>query len=58
MRYRHIPGPTPLPFFGNVLSLPKGVVIPDFYASLRKQYGTVFKWFLGKQVIMVVAGAT
>jgi len=51
--YREIPGPWPLPVIGNILSVRKGN--PDeVYERWEKQYGPVFKWFLGSKVTIVL----
>jgi len=53
-RYRHIPGPVPLPFLGNFLSVPTGN-IDEMYGVWEKRHGPVFKWFMGTSVIIVTS---
>eukprot|EP00216_Chloropicon_sp_CCMP2111_P003000 CAMPEP_0198236008 /NCGR_PEP_ID=MMETSP1446-20131203/1931_1 /TAXON_ID=1461542 ORGANISM="Unidentified sp, Strain CCMP2111" /NCGR_SAMPLE_ID=MMETSP1446 /ASSEMBLY_ACC=CAM_ASM_001112 /LENGTH=595 /DNA_ID=CAMNT_0043917547 /DNA_START=45 /DNA_END=1832 /DNA_ORIENTATION=- len=51
-RYRSIPGPWPLPVFGNAIAIRKGN-IDEVYAEWEKRYGGVFKWFLCGTVVIV-----
>ena len=52
--YRHIRGPAPLPFFGNVFDL-AGKDLHKVYQSWEKEYGSVFKAFLGPYVVIVTS---
>ncbi|KAM9854720.1 cytochrome P450 2F2-like [Aulostomus maculatus] len=49
------PGPTPLPFLGNILCLSLKNPLDDF-EQLRKQYGNVYSLYLGKRPAVVISG--
>ncbi|KAL4223196.1 hypothetical protein ACF0H5_016668 [Mactra antiquata] len=49
------PGPTVLPLVGNLLTM----VSPDLYktlSDLRKQYGDVYRLYIGKELMIVLNG--
>lgn len=58
IKYKHIPGPPPTPMVGNLHTVgwddDKKAWIT--FARWRKQYGSVFKWFIGQHVGVVTAG--
>ncbi|CAL9695198.1 unnamed protein product [Knipowitschia caucasica] len=49
------PGPPPLPFLGNVLSLSLDNPL-KYFESLRKTYGNVYSLYLGPRATVVVSG--
>ncbi|XP_073481313.1 cytochrome P450 2G1-like [Aquarana catesbeiana] len=53
-RLRLPPGPTPLPFIGNLLQV--GFAWYRFYPKLTKQYGPVFTVWLGPRPVVVLSG--
>ena len=55
-RLRHIPGPTPSPFVGNALEL-KRLGQVEAYSRWAREYGPVFKVWLGSRPVVVVADA-
>jgi len=52
--YRKIGGPAPLPFFGNIFDL-AGKDLHKVYQGWEKEYGSVFKFFLGTSVVIVTS---
>ena len=52
-RYRHIPGPTPLPFIGNILDF-TSQGMHTLYQSLEEKHGGAFKLFLGTSTLIVL----
>jgi hypothetical protein len=59
IKYRAIPGDTPVPLLGNLLYVgPHHQQLAyNAYAAWRAKYGPVFKWFCGQECIVVVSGA-
>ncbi|XP_059522455.1 cytochrome P450 2G1-like [Myotis daubentonii] len=49
------PGPTPLPFLGNVLQLHAGNISQSF-TKLRVKYGPVFTVYMGSRPVVVLCG--
>ncbi|XP_036597167.1 cytochrome P450 3A8-like [Trichosurus vulpecula] len=47
-----IPGPTPLPFFGNALAYYKGFA--DFDMTCFKKYGKIWGFFDGRQPVLAI----
>ncbi|XP_018428282.1 PREDICTED: cytochrome P450 2A5-like [Nanorana parkeri] len=55
-RLRLPPGPTPLPFIGNLLQV--SFALYRFYPKLAKQYGPIFTVWLGSKPVVVLCGYT
>lgn len=55
-RLRHIPGPAPSPFVGNALEI-KRLGQVEAYSKWAREYGPVFKVWLGFRPVVVVADA-
>ena len=51
--YRHIPGPMPMPFIGNIPCVMTGN-FHENYDQWHRQYGCIFKRFLGTHCIIVL----
>ncbi|XP_018424950.1 PREDICTED: cytochrome P450 2A13-like [Nanorana parkeri] len=49
------PGPTPLPFFGNLLQLKAGYLM-DSFKEIKEKYGDVFTVYLGPRRVVVLCG--
>uniref|UniRef100_A0A670ZKL7 Cytochrome P450 2G1-like n=1 Tax=Pseudonaja textilis TaxID=8673 RepID=A0A670ZKL7_PSETE len=49
------PGPTPLPFLGNILQ-PLGNSCPGSFPQLKEKYGPVFTVYLGPRRVVVLCG--
>lgn len=49
------PGPTPLPFIGNLLQIKSGEIVSSLM-KLRKKYGDLFTIYLGLRRVIVVCG--
>nr|KAF6441161.1 hypothetical protein HJG63_012314 [Rousettus aegyptiacus] len=47
-----IPGPTPLPFFGTILSYRKGLW--DFDKKCYKEYGNIWGFYDGRQPVLAI----
>ncbi|XP_072263425.1 cytochrome P450 2A13-like [Pyxicephalus adspersus] len=54
MRLRLPPGPTPLPFIGNLLQV--SFALYQFYPKLCKQYGPVFTVWFGSKPVVALCG--
>ncbi|XP_040204100.1 cytochrome P450 2G1-like [Rana temporaria] len=54
MRLRLPPGPTPLPFIGNLLQV--SFALYQFYPKLLKQYGPIFTIWFGSKPVVVLCG--
>jgi len=50
-RYRHFPGPMPLPLVGNISKKTKA--LHEQYVVWERKYGKTFKWFMGNNVVLV-----
>jgi len=51
--YRHVPGPLPLPLFGNALTFVRNPNIHLVYRDWQLKYGNCFKWFMGNGCVVV-----
>ncbi|CAH2314062.1 cytochrome P450 2G1-like [Pelobates cultripes] len=49
------PGPTPLPFLGNLLQLKTGQLV-DCLSQMHKKYGDVYTLYLGPRRVVVLCG--
>ncbi|XP_077338109.1 cytochrome P450 2A13-like isoform X2 [Lithobates pipiens] len=49
------PGPTPLPFFGNLLHLKPGKLL-DSLKEIKEKYGDVYTIYLGPRRVIVLCG--
>ncbi|XP_053577648.1 cytochrome P450 2A5 [Bombina bombina] len=55
IRRRLPPGPTPLPFLGNILQIKRRELV-TFLKEMRCQYGDIFTVYLGPKPVVVVSG--
>ncbi|KAM5145598.1 cytochrome P450 2C16-like [Mantella aurantiaca] len=55
MRKHLPPGPTPLPFLGNVLEVGRGNIVKSM-VKLSQKFGEVFTVYLGSHPVVVVSG--
>lgn len=55
-KYRHLPGPTPRLFVGN-LGATKGRNIWDVVGEWSRTYGKIYCWFEGRNPVVVISGA-
>jgi cytochrome P450 len=53
-RYRDLPGPSPLPFFGNALAIDKTSVHLQF-AAWAERYGACYRLRIGRRNLLVIS---
>ena len=52
-KLRHLPGPPPRLFIGNLLEL-RGRNSWDVYTAWTRKYGSVYRWFQGRQGMVTI----
>lgn len=53
--YREFLGPTPLPFFGNILSVIKHEPGYEIFKKWRETYGPIYTYWLGESPVVMVS---
>ena len=54
-KLRHLPGPAPRIFIGNLSEL-RGRNTWDVYTAWTRKYGRIYRWFQGRQPMVTIAG--
>ncbi|KAH7714394.1 Protein CYP-33C2 [Aphelenchoides avenae] len=55
-RSKYPPGPTPVPFFGNLLTIASNAPGEDAFLKWRNQYGDIYTYWLGPFPLVSVTG--